>query len=99
MFKAIIAAAFLTGCCSVAFASPLGLAAADASIGTGSDLAHIAKRDKERRHWRGDRHGHRWHRHRHWRHRPPPGWRRYHARPWDWRQRGCMTFGPVWFCP
>jgi hypothetical protein len=31
--------------------------------------------------------------------RPPPRWRRYGSRPGDWRRRGCVTVGPVWFCP
>ena len=30
---------------------------------------------------------------------PPPGWRRYGARPGDWRTRGCVMAGPIWFCP
>jgi hypothetical protein len=30
---------------------------------------------------------------------PPRGWHRYHARPHDWRTRGCIIVGPVWFCP
>jgi len=29
----------------------------------------------------------------------PHGWHRYHARPRDWRTRGCVIVGPVWFCP
>jgi hypothetical protein len=29
----------------------------------------------------------------------PHGWRRYHARPGDWRTRGCVVVGPIWFCP
>lgn len=29
----------------------------------------------------------------------PRGWHRYHARPRDWRDRGCVIVGPVWFCP
>jgi hypothetical protein len=49
-------------------------------------------RDRNRhRNWRGGHHGRR--------HGPPPGWRRYHTRPWDWQRRGCMAIGPVWFCP
>lgn len=32
-------------------------------------------------------------------HSPPPGWRRYGARPGDWRTRGCVMAGPIWFCP
>ena len=30
----------------------------------------------------------------------PEGWnRRGSRRPGDWRTRGCITVGPVWFCP
>ncbi|WP_271168318.1 hypothetical protein [Hansschlegelia plantiphila] len=29
----------------------------------------------------------------------PSGWRRYGARPGDWRTRGCVQVGPLWFCP
>jgi hypothetical protein len=32
--------------------------------------------------------------------RSPPGWRRHGSRrPGDWRTRGCIMVGPVWFCP
>jgi hypothetical protein len=31
--------------------------------------------------------------------RPPSNWRQYRARPRDWRTRGCIVVGPVWFCP
>lgn len=31
--------------------------------------------------------------------RPPPNWRRYNGRPGNWRSRGCVTVGPLWFCP
>lgn len=30
---------------------------------------------------------------------PPRGWRRYDRRPSDWRTRGCIIVGPIWFCP
>jgi Ni/Co efflux regulator RcnB len=34
------------------------------------------------------------------RHRAAPrGWRRHHKRPYNWRTRGCIIVGPVWFCP
>lgn len=34
------------------------------------------------------------------RHRAAPrGWRRHGRRPHDWRTRGCIVVGPVWFCP
>jgi len=29
----------------------------------------------------------------------PRGYRRYGARPYDWRARRCVMVGPVWFCP
>jgi Ni/Co efflux regulator RcnB len=31
--------------------------------------------------------------------RPPASWRQYRARPRDWRTRGCIIVGPVWWCP
>ncbi len=30
--------------------------------------------------------------------RPPPGWRRYSYAPYGWRDRGCISVGPVWYC-
>ena len=30
----------------------------------------------------------------------PPGWNRHgDRRPGDWRTRGCIMVGPIWFCP
>ncbi len=29
----------------------------------------------------------------------PRGWNRYGARPGNWRTRGCVMVGPIWFCP
>lgn len=29
----------------------------------------------------------------------PRGWRRYSSRPYNYRARGCVIIGPVWFCP
>ena len=31
--------------------------------------------------------------------RAPRNWRRYGARPGDWRTRGCIIVGPIWYCP
>ncbi len=46
-------------------------------------------RDYRRRHYRPGRHyGH-----------APRGWHRFHRRPHDWRTRGCIVVGPLWFCP
>jgi hypothetical protein len=27
------------------------------------------------------------------------GWHRYGSRPGDWRGRGCVAVGPMWYCP
>ncbi|ODA67608.1 hypothetical protein A7A08_01642 [Methyloligella halotolerans] len=48
------------------------------------------------RHYRYDRD--RYYRHNYYR-RPPPGWNRYSYRPYGWSRRGCLAFGPVWYCP
>ncbi len=29
----------------------------------------------------------------------PSGWHRHASRPGDWRTRGCVMAGPIWFCP
>jgi hypothetical protein len=29
----------------------------------------------------------------------PKNWHRYNKRPGDWRTRGCIIVGPVWWCP
>jgi hypothetical protein len=29
----------------------------------------------------------------------PSGWHRYGRRPGNWRSRGCILVGPIWFCP
>jgi hypothetical protein len=38
-----------------------------------------------------------------WRHRryggPPPGWRSHQRAPYGWQRRGCLQFGPLWYCP
>lgn len=45
---------------------------------------HYGKRNN----WRGN--DHRYDRYR--------GWHRYHSRPHNWRSRGCVAIGPIWFC-
>jgi hypothetical protein len=57
---------------------------------------------KNRHHWNARRHHwnrRHWHGRSHWRDHRYRGWRRYHSRPWNWRARGCVVVGPVWFCP
>lgn len=29
----------------------------------------------------------------------PKGWKKHGKRPDDWKHRGCIIVGPVWFCP
>ncbi len=29
----------------------------------------------------------------------PRGWNRYSSRPRNYRSRGCIIIGPVWYCP
>lgn len=31
--------------------------------------------------------------------RAPRGWNRYSSRPRNYRSRGCIIIGPVWYCP
>ncbi|MBS0231872.1 MAG: hypothetical protein JSR99_00105 [Proteobacteria bacterium] len=31
--------------------------------------------------------------------RAPAHWHRYNKRPGDWRRRGCIIVGPIWWCP
>lgn len=48
----------------------------------------IRRRSFNRGYRAGSRHAH-----------APRGWRRYDRRPGDWRTRGCVIVGPLWFCP
>lgn len=47
------------------------------------------------RKYRGHRHFHPGRRYRN----APGHWHRYSNRPYNWRTRGCIIVGPVWFCP
>ncbi len=31
--------------------------------------------------------------------RAPSNWHRFDKRPGDWQHRGCITVGPIWWCP
>lgn len=78
---------------TAAMAAPVTPAASVGQNLQQSAVEHVQfKRDwKKRPNWRkhrGDRHDHA---RRHW--------KRYHARPRDWRARGCLVIGPIWYCP
>lgn len=52
---------------------------------------HYGKRHDGKRHWRHhDRRDHRYDKYR--------GWNRYSKRPYNYRSRGCVAVGPIWFC-
>jgi hypothetical protein len=55
-------------------------------------------------HKKGHKNYNKWGKHRHYKpgshHKhPPKNWRRYDKRPGDWRTRGCVIVGPIWWCP
>jgi hypothetical protein len=83
---------------SASMLSPVSAAPVPSGASAESPVINVQFRDRDgdrdsRRHdGRRDRD---YRRHR----RPPHGWRRYHRRPYDWRTRGCILFGPLWFCP
>lgn len=103
MIKSVLAAVGLTVVMSTAaFAAPTSKPVAGlggAFTGESLNLTKIADRH-DRRDWKRDRR-HRRHRYEPGsrRHAAPRGWHRYHSRPRDWRTRGCIIVGPVWFCP
>lgn len=103
MIKSILAATAISlAALSTASAAPAGTAAAQFEALSGAPVLQVQyrrdrhERREERREERRDEHrwvpGHRYD-------RAPPNWRRYHERPRDWRRRGCVLVGPIWFCP
>jgi hypothetical protein len=98
MTKVFVSAALLAGLCVVpANASP---APAPQAPMAAADVVQVQGRPDDysgrRRGFDGDRSryspGHRYD-------RAPSHWHRYHSRPRDWRRRGCVIVGPIWFCP
>ena len=85
---------------ALAAAATIGLSAASAAPVSGSAVAPSASTIVLAQYHHGDRHGGRPHyvpgrRY----HTAPHGWHRYGRRPGDWRTRGCVLVGPLWFCP
>ena len=108
MIKAILSAAALSLLLSLgASASPVS-STKQLSTATSSDLVQSGKKYGKGRYGRGGygkrkygkrgRYG-KWDRGRNYgrygRGGPPPGWRSYSYRA----HRGCLAFGPVWYCP
>ena len=82
-----------------ASAAPVSNAAA--TLGKTTSGIELARYQRHGR-WQHNRHvRHRaWRHHKNWRHHNRyRGWHRYHSRPWNWRTRGCVIIGPIWYCP
>ena len=66
---------------------------------TSPDVIQVQRRDRDDDARRGRDDNHRFTPGRRYR-ESPPGWRRHgYRRPGDWRTRGCILVGPLWFCP
>jgi hypothetical protein len=95
MTLAALAFAGLMG--TQANAAPLSSAAAATTQAAPSAVEQVRDRYERRddrwhrrnarRDWRSDR--------RYYRYR---NWNRYNSRPYNYRSRGCVAVGPVWFC-
>jgi Ni/Co efflux regulator RcnB len=90
--SALLLAAMLTPAKAAAVNPAAGLAAT-------SDNALIQVQNRSRRDGRRDGRRGRDRDYRRHSRRPPRGWRRYSRRPSNWRRRGCIVIGPLWFCP
>lgn len=97
MMKPILSAAALSLIvCTAAWASP---PSAGLEFTASSDIVKIGKDDRNRdgmRHNRRDRQAFDNDR----RDDRYKSWKRYSYRPYDdWDDRGCVSVGPVWYCP
>jgi|LNFM01.1.fsa_nt_gb hypothetical protein len=81
-----------------ATAAPLSKAAGATQGAVHADVIQVRDRNRNgindrrerrmyNRNWRNDR--------RYYRYR---NYNRYYSRPYNWRSRGCVSVGPVWFC-
>jgi hypothetical protein len=101
MIKPILAAAALSILVpSAAWAVPAALPSPQVGAHS-SDLLKVGKGDRDRDRYK-KRYGKKdWNRRRGHAYRHPDrfrGWNRYSYRPYDWRDRGCVSFGPFWYC-
>jgi hypothetical protein len=103
MMKSIIAASVLSlGVASAAYALPAHVATP--SQANASDVVQVRKdwknNDWKRNNWK---HGNNWRKYNKHRYsyggRAPYGWHSYSYRPYGWANRGCVIFGPLWYCP
>ncbi|MFN0218659.1 MAG: hypothetical protein ACKVP4_07590 [Hyphomicrobium sp.] len=88
---AAIAATFVAGAAlSSAVAAPT---MARAQLSAESAVEHVQFKKKQQIRKRNFNRGYRAGR------RAPSGWRSYKYRPRDYRTRGCIIIGPIWYCP
>lgn len=105
MTKVLVSAALLAFAglaVTPASASPASASPAPAALApiVAAEVVQVQGRrwDDDRRTGRFDRDGSHY-RPGHRYDRAPSHWHRYHSRPRDWRRRGCIIVGPIWFCP
>ncbi len=96
MLKALVPAAILTILAATSLSAAPAVSQLQASVDTVQVRDGETRGDRRtmQRHNRGDRHytpGRRYK-------SAPSHYRRYAQRPHDWRSRGCILVGPVWFC-
>ncbi|MEQ1719469.1 MAG: hypothetical protein ABL907_26335 [Hyphomicrobium sp.] len=98
-----LAAGIVAATASIASASP---AANAARIGHAIDktngvaVEHVYDGDRRRMLRKQNRHnGGHWKHRRHSDYSQYRGWNRYSYRPRGWRNRNCVSVGPIWFCP
>ena len=80
-------------------AAPVSANVAGSPVILAQAIPYMMNRDRNdrRRHVENRRQSRHYRAGRHYR-SAPHGWHRYQHRPRDWRRRGCIVVGPVWFC-
>jgi opacity protein-like surface antigen len=103
MIKSILAATVIAfGMASAAHAAQVKPSASP-NVSVSSDLVQVGKKSYKRAYkGKGKYRGPKYRGRKYYRggyDRPPRGWRGYHYRPYGWRARGCISVGPLWYCP
>jgi len=97
MLKLILSAGIASLVCGASYAAtPLA-----SSQLASSDLVQIRQDGKDRGDWqrRGDDNWRDRHASRYGHDDRYRNWHRYAYRPDDWGDRGCISAGPIWYCP
>lgn len=83
---------------TVSAPSPAEARSTERSIKNRLDPNRITDRRVQRRDYAGRRYSWRDGDDYRYRYRRYDGWTRYSYRPYGWRDRGCASIGPIWFC-